>query len=474
MKTITFLFFILPILSFSQWTQVGGDIDGLNNYEESGRSVSLSSDGNTVAIGVFQHDSQKGTTRIYTNSGGTWTQVGSDIDGVDAYEWSGTAVSLSGDGNTVAIGANRHDSQKGTTRIYTYSGGTWTQVGSDIDGEDTGERSGRSISLSNDGNMVAVGAYEHDFEKGTTRIYTNSGGAWIQVGNDIDGEDYGEWSGWSVSLSNDGNTVAVGATEHDGYKGTTRIYTNSGGTWTQIGSDIDGEEASERSGASVSLNDDGGTVAIGAHFHDSAKGTTRIYTYSGGTWTQVGSDIDGVETNEQFGGSVSLSSDGGVVGIGAFRHDSLKGTTRIYAYNGSTWTQVGSDVDGEGTSDYSGLSVSLSENGGIIAIGAVNHDVFKGTTRIYTNSILSIKENTFGDSFSVFPNPSFGVTKIRLGNSYDSVNVRVLDILGSQVFSQEYNSTNEVKLDTNNFNSGIYFIKVNSKAKEATIKLMVK
>ena len=87
---------------------------------------------------------------------------------------------------------------------------------------------------------------------------------WTQVGSDIDGEAAGDYSGSSVSLSSDGSTVAIGATNNDGYAGHVRIYKNISGTWTQVGSDIDGEAAGGYSGRSVSLSSDGSIVAIGA------------------------------------------------------------------------------------------------------------------------------------------------------------------------------------------------------------------
>ena len=66
----------------------------------------------------------------------------------------------------------------------------------------------------------------------------------IQIGEDIDGKEANDQSGWSVSLSSDGSVVAIGAWLNDGngiYSGHVRIYQNISGTWTQVGSDIDGE-----------------------------------------------------------------------------------------------------------------------------------------------------------------------------------------------------------------------------------------
>ena len=75
----------------------------------------------------------------------------------------------------------------------------------------------------------------------------------------------------SVSLSSDGTTVAIGATGNDGNgnnAGHVRIYEYSSGSWTQLGADIDGEAADDNSGMSVSLSSDGTTVAIGATGND--------------------------------------------------------------------------------------------------------------------------------------------------------------------------------------------------------------
>ena len=90
--------------------------------------------------------------------------------------------------------------------------------------------------------------------------------AQIQLGQDIDGEAVGDWSGASVSLSADGNRVAIGAPNNDGNgdgSGHVRIYVLSGNTWIQVGQDIDGD-AGHMVGESVSLSADGNRVAIGA------------------------------------------------------------------------------------------------------------------------------------------------------------------------------------------------------------------
>ncbi len=173
-----------------------------------------------MAIGAPGNDGNgenAGHVRIYEWSGTNWIQKGIDIDGEAAEDYSGSSVSLSLDGNLVAIGAGGNDGNgedAGHVRIYEWSGTNWIQKGIDIDGEAAGDYSGSSVSLSSDGNIVAIGATFNDGNgenAGHVRIYEWNGSAWIQKGIDIDGEAAGDESGRPVSLSSDGNTVAIGA-----------------------------------------------------------------------------------------------------------------------------------------------------------------------------------------------------------------------------------------------------------------------
>jgi len=199
----------------------------------------MSSDGNTVAI-VAPYNNGNGTNsghvRIYQWNGSTWIQKGSDIDEEQTGDGPGNSVSISSDGNTVAIGApnnNGNGTSSGHVRIYEWNGSTWIQKGSDIEGEEMGDRSGCSVSLSSDGNTLAIGAEDNDGDlatgnqyKGHVRIYQWTGSAWIQKGGDIDGEADFDMSGYSVSLSSDGNRVAMGAIHNDGT--TFNVYDDRG------------------------------------------------------------------------------------------------------------------------------------------------------------------------------------------------------------------------------------------------------
>ncbi|CEM18058.1 unnamed protein product [Vitrella brassicaformis CCMP3155] len=172
--------------------------------------------------------------------------------------------------------------------------------------------------------------------------------AWTQIGADIDGEE-GDLSGWSVAMSSDGSRLAIGA-RYASNSGHVRVFDLIGSTWTQVGADIDGEAAGDESGTAVAMSSDGSRLAIGAYWNDGggdANGHVRVFDLIGSSWTQVGADIDGEAVWDSSGHSVAMSSDGSRLAIGAVENDgggSRSGHVRVFDLIGSIWTQVGAEA----------------------------------------------------------------------------------------------------------------------------------
>jgi len=379
------------------WTQLGDDLDGEAAGDRSGKSVSCSADGTRVAVGAAGNDGNginAGHVRVFEFSEENgWEQMGADIDGEAAGDYSGYSVSISADGSRVLIGAYGNDgngNRAGHARVFQYSRENgWEQVGADIDGEAANDWSGYSVSISADGSSVAVGAYGNDgtgHRAGHVRVFQYSHeNDWEQVGADIDGEARYDHSGYSVSLSANGTRVAVGANGNDDNgqsAGHVRVFQLSPENgWEQLGADIDGEATWDGSGKSVSLSANGTRVAVGAPWNDAngnETGHVRVFQLSPVTgWEQVGTDIDGEAAGDFSGKSLSLSADGARVAVGAYRNgnDYHAGHVRVYELSPeNVWEQVGADIDGEAANDWSGWSVSLSADGTRVAIGAYQND----------------------------------------------------------------------------------------------------
>ena len=175
--------------------------------------------------------------------------------------------------------------------------------------------------------------------------------SFTQIGPDINGEAADDHSGYSVSLSSDGSVLAIGApyNQANGFgSGHTRIYQwdSASSSWNQRGSDIDGEagwDSKRRKRFSLQRWQRPCHRCLLQRWQWHNFGPYAHLQMGGSSWNQRGSDIDGEAACDKSGNSVSLSSDGSVLAIGAYLNDgngTSSGHTRIYAWNqrlGSTW-----------------------------------------------------------------------------------------------------------------------------------------
>ncbi len=382
--------FSLPFQSglCQQFLQLGKDFKELErDFDYPGIPVSLSADGRVLAIAEA---SGLGHVSVYAYDVNTasWSQLGEAIYGEEAGGYFGFSVSLSSDGKVLAIGAPE-EGGSGCVRVYDYNASTasWSRLGEDIDGEASGDYFGMSVSLNSDGKVLAISApYNSGTESGLVRIYrldpTSAG--WLKVGQDIAGESPSDYLGERLSLSSDGSTVAISAPANDGngdVSGHVRVFRYDANTnsWFQLGGDIDGEAPGDFSGSSLSLSSDGTVVAIGAEYNDgngNASGHVRVYTFDTieVEWSQIGDDLDGEASGDRFGNSIALSSDGTVLAIGGYRNGGNgdnAGHVRVYTYDSSSgsWAKLLADIDGE-AANFFGASVSINSDGTIVAIGA--------------------------------------------------------------------------------------------------------
>lgn len=344
---------ILPKLQAQ--TPLGAAIVGESAGDGSGVSVALDSSGSRMAIGAYQNDgsgplgTNSGHVRVYDWTGSSWVQLGSDIDGEPWFSGSGYSIAMAAGGNRVAIGAPDNDVPgvgAGHVRVYDWNGSAWLQAGLDIDGQAPGDQAGHSVAMSASGNRIAIGAFMSNgngLDAGRVRIYDWVGASWSLIG-EIDGASAGDWSGYSVDLSSDGTRLAIGATHSNG----------------------------------------GGIGGLAGH--------VRVYQEAGGAWQLLGNEITGEAAGDIFGYDVSLSADGGRIAVGAAYnngvHGPRSGHVRVYEWASGGWVQVGGDIDGKAAGDESGSSVALSANGCRVVIGAVHNDgggvgVNTGHFRIY-------------------------------------------------------------------------------------------
>jgi hypothetical protein len=375
------------VYSLNQWQQLGSDIEGEASYDNSGYSTYMNSLGTRLVIGAIYNDGPGGKpncghVRVYQWST-SWTQLGQDIDGDASSDLFGSSVSMNSVGNIIAVGAPEFNgtagNNTGRVKVFSLNVNNWVQVGSSIDGQTANEYSGSSVSLNADGFTLAIGAPFWDgtgaTDSGKVRVYSYNGSSWNQAGQDLDGTN-GDQFGRCVSLNAAGNTLAVGAPYGGaGDQGYVKIYKLSGATWIQVGQTITGILTNDQIGYSISLNEAGNKIAIGApNAGSSSRGIAKVYDLIENTWTQMGTDIIGKSPGENAGHSVSLNAVGDRLLIGNPDSTSsfgLTNTARAYYWNGSVWNQLGPSINGETINDQNGFSVSMNAEGDRIAVAAI-------------------------------------------------------------------------------------------------------
>ena len=384
-----------------------GTFDGTESWEQRGRSISMNDTGTIIAVGSNENSNYDGSVDVLEwkldGVTDTWQQKGTTIVGTTSSEYLGSATSLNADGNVLAVGSKGTDS----VAVYEWDGAGWSIKGAAIVSNDTSNTFGTSISLNDQGNILVISSVTF------TEVYewrldglTDS---WQQKGIRI---EFGVSNSYTQGsdINADGTIVAIGlstAMSESHANGNVQIFewrldglTDS---WQQKGTTIIGDGWRDNFGISVSLSSSGDIIAVGAPNDDdggSNAGHIRVYEWrlDGQTdsWQQKGHDIDGLNAYDNAGFSVSLSSDGAIVAAGAMGYDNPPaansdntGIILIYEWgldgSSDSW-QEKSQILGESPGDRLGMVSTMNGSGTIIAGGSTQNTSYTGIARVYSEN----------------------------------------------------------------------------------------
>jgi hypothetical protein len=288
-------------------------------------SAALSADGSTALVSA-PNVATVGQVLVFVHDAGGWSVQGPPLTpaGVTAPVYFGCGCALSADGNTALIGAPQDQlpgqSLSGAAYIFTRNGTTWTQQGGRLPVVNAANsQMGCSVALSADGNTAAVGGVVYG-TTGAVFVFTRSNTTWTQQGATIlpvGGVGTSLYFGFSVALSDDGNTMAVGAIFDQNDSGAAYLFTRTGSTWTQRSRLT--EAATGYLGQRLGLSADGSTLFVAAPYGPLTSVKAIVYSRSGNTWTRRGQPILAPPgALGYFGLDIAISADGrtGFVGSG--------------------------------------------------------------------------------------------------------------------------------------------------------------
>lgn len=433
---------------FISWDQVGTDIDGTLNNEELGYSVSLSSDGNTLAVSSIKFSNNKGKVQIYSlnKNSATWS-LNQVIEGNNEGDNFGCSISLSSDGTVLAIGAKSFDNNRGQSSIYILNENTF-ELRTTINGENESDQFGYSISLSSDGDIIAISSPKYN-GNGIVKVYVWNDTIYEQKGTDLFENFQTEQFDWfnsfefgsSISMSNDGNIIAIGtnfkSTNNTIQYGLIHVYIWNENVWEKRGLKISGESTNDIK-INLSLSGDGNILATNSLIHN---GAVKVYYWDGNAYVIRG---EAISDGDNFGDIVSLSENGNTLMIGSPFKDSGE-NVKIYSWDGTDYVQKGSTFNAENNNDQFGGSISISSNGEVFAIGGIMNNadgINKGHVRVFIENadmFYGLKTNLPAYDFDI--NGNFNANTIyeenmKLEDKYElkgDLNGQFLPIIGGTV-----------------------------------------
>jgi FG-GAP repeat len=365
----------------------GGAFDGL------GQSTAISSDGNVAVAGSPGHGAN-GAAYIFTNNGQGFSQSAElTPPSTDSGDDFGASAAISGDGQTVVVGADDANSNDGAAFVFTDQSGTWTQLAELTDPGASGL--GTSVSISADASTIVVGAPFSNGQAGAAFVFTKSGSTYTEA-QELTGPALTtaitrvapnarkpapaptsvDLLGWDVAASSDGSTIVLGAPVANNQAGFADVFTKSGTTWTQTAHLVgNNTAASDNFGFTVAVSGSGATVAIGSPSSNAGDGSAYVFTQAGGTFTQASQVLPPAGTSGAAAGlSVGMSSDGSVIAIGAGHLNQDAGGVFVATETNGTFAVTATNTEPNPVSDddlgFTNTSTAVAGNGSAIISGA--------------------------------------------------------------------------------------------------------
>ncbi len=371
--------------------------------QQAGVVVALSADGTLAALGVPRdaftpaQATLAGSVRIFSRVAGAWTETATvRAPTPTTGAQFGVALSLSGDGSRLLVGAPFEDGTAGVdvgaARVFVRTAATWA-LESTLPAPDlvAGDFSGLAVALSVDGTRAFVSAIGDEVTAGPTnagavRVYVRNASGWnLEATLTATAAAAEDTMGFALATNGDGSRLLVAVRSDDTdagvNAGTVRAFVRNGTAWaedaTLAASDA---QPGDQFGNALALSSDGLVALVGVSNDDFDGGvnfgSVRPFTQVGGVWVEQPALFPpDVASTPGFGSGVALRADGTRAVIGAALSSAQNGAARVYTLEPSGWAADTSlTLTPPVVGAAFGSGVAISANGEVILVGVPNFD----------------------------------------------------------------------------------------------------
>ena len=396
----------------SIWTEITRFTPTINYDYSLLNKIAVSGDLSTVAVSSFLADGKIGATWVYIKIGYTYIEYAKLVGtGYISVPQQGIDISINNNGTLIAIGGDTDSLSRGSFWIWKLIGNIWTQI-LYIQGIIGNVRLGTRLSFDSTGTVLAVSDHKYNSERGRVYIYTTAND-WATYSSQILSEiglAINSFYGFSISLSDDGKTLAVGAYGFSTDIGRVYVYTTVVTPFdTKYTVIPDSPIIAPRFGFSLSLNNDGKKLAIGGYRDNNGKGAVWKTEFPYSTQTKILYPVVS-PTIIEFGFSVSISNDGIIAAGSPFSFTRRGDIITIDSKNQTSLLVVDSLI----SDSEQGRSISISDDEKVIAVGGSTDGGYKGAVWIYTNNFTTQLKIPVIPIISL--NPQFGYSIALSGN----------------------------------------------------------
>jgi hypothetical protein len=355
--------------------------------------LASNNNGNVIILGSYFDNSINGAAIIYTGDSSTGWAYKQNLMGNNLQDSWGHSVDTNNDGSVIVLGGWGGSSQNGAAIVYTGNAASQWTFKQTLTGDAGQNYWGHNVATNSGGNVIVLGAWGDDSRRGSAIIYTGNATAGWKYKQKLTGDPNINYRGYSVSTNNDGSVIVLGAYRDNSNSGSAIVYTGNATSGWAYKQKLTGDAGTGYYGWSTATNGEGNVIVFGGWGNNNNSGAAIIYTGNAAAGWTYKQKLTGDGGQDRWGHSVSTNNDGSVIVLGGWHDSNISGVAKsgaalLYTGNATAGWTYKQKLSGNSGENYWGHSVATNGIGNVIALGSFYNNTSSGSILVFSESTL--------------------------------------------------------------------------------------